>query len=154
MKIPSRKAIRIPAKKELMMSMQEVGIHVFRVRGGEEASLLAYKRLTELLEMHEDLFASVYRAFNQSDTTWSLILMGKETVLMQYADPIAHVLAEAWVEPIEVPLESLTPFIERYLTRRKEMARDQQTFVKQHHVWERMHDAKQRGRRAKRKRKQ
>ena len=135
------------------MQIQEVGIHVFRVLGGEEISLQAYEQLAKLLETHEDLFASVYRAFNQSDDTWLLVLMGEQTALVPYADPIARVLAEAQAEPIEVPLESLTPFVERYLTRRVEMERDRQTFVKQHHAWERKHDTKRRERQKKRKKK-
>ena len=135
------------------MPIQEVGIHVFQVRGGEEASLLAYEQLVELLEAHEDLFASVYRAFNQTRKTWSLVLMGEQAALVPYAELIARVLVEAQAEPIEVPVESLTPFVKRYLVRRAQMQRNRQTFVEQHRPLGRKDYGKQRARGAKGKKK-
>jgi hypothetical protein len=125
-----------------MSLLQNMKINVFLIPGGEAASLSAYEQLVKLLEVHEDLFLSVYRGPNKHDGKWSLVLIGDKTSLSRYQAPITDVLSQVQAQPINVPSEGLAPLVERYLTRQTQMLMNEQTFVEHHHPLGKKHYVK------------
>lgn len=121
------------------MQQKDMEVRVFLIPGGEEASLYAYEKLVKLLEAYEDLFLTVYRGPNTFDGKWSLVLIGEKTSLSRYQEQIQHPLSEVLAQPIIVPLESLTPLVERFLARQAEMLQNKETFVEKHYSLSKKH---------------
>ena len=115
--------------------MQHMGmdIHVFRIPGGQRASLSAYEKLSKLLEMHMDVSLTVYRGQNKYDGTWSLALLNENPSLTQYQEQIQHILADVQAQPLLVPPESLTPLVKQFLAAQAEMRLAKTSFLEKHH---------------------
>lgn len=115
--------------------MQHMGmdIRVFRIPGGQRASLAAYEKLSKLLETHIDVSLTVYRGQNKYDGTWSLVLLSEKISLTHHQEQIQQILSDVQAQPLLVPPESLTPFVEKFLAAQAEMRLAKTSFLEKHH---------------------
>ena len=124
------------------MQKKDMEIRVFFIPGGERASLVAYEKFVELLEVHDDLLLTVYRGPNKYDGTWSLVLIGEKTSFSRYQQQIENLLSEVQARRINVPPESLVPLVDRFLARQAEMLQTKETFVEKHYPLDKKRPAK------------
>ncbi len=114
----------------------DIVVSVYLIPGGENASLVVYEHIVDLLQAHEDLTLTIYRLLNKPDGQWIVTLIGEREPFTRYQPQIQRILAEGQAEQVSVPRERLTPLIKRFLESRVTMAMNRTPFIEKHYLVE------------------